>query len=90
MPDGYVGKPYEFIEVFTGAAVVSIVDGSLPPGLGIFVIGNQIEVTGIPTTIGDYPFTLRFMFGLVPVDFLYHIRILHLPAGGAGGFVGGG
>lgn len=90
LPDGYVGKPYTVIEYFTGPAVVSVIDGSLPPGLDITVLGNTLQIAGVPTTIGDYDFTLRFRFGLVPVDFLYHITILKLPSGGAGSFVGGG
>ena len=64
-PDGYVGHLYDITQNFDRTPVVSIVAGALPPGLGLSVAANALTITGTPTTVGAYDFTIRFVSGVV-------------------------
>src|SRR6476620_1952177 len=88
-PDGYVGHLYEITQNFDRTPVVSIVVGALPPGLGLSVGANALTITGTPTTVGIYDFTIRFVSGVVATDYLNHITINEDPDEGVGA-VGGG
>ena len=74
-PDGYVGHLYEITQNFDRTPVVSIVAGALPPGLGLSIAANSLTITGTPTTVGAYDFTIRFISGVVATDYLDHITI---------------
>jgi hypothetical protein len=87
-PDGYIGHEYLIEQTFDGAAVVSLVSGAMPPGIGLAVIGNVLQISGTPTTLGTYDFTLRFQVGIIVTDYLNHITILADPDGGSA-FAGG-
>jgi hypothetical protein len=39
--------------------IISIVSGSLPPGLTLSACGEYQTITGTPTTAGTYPFTVQ-------------------------------
>jgi hypothetical protein len=59
LPDGYVGSPVSYqytIKASHRPINVTIVSGSLPPGLSI---DNNGLVTGTPTTEGTYSWTVR-------------------------------
>jgi hypothetical protein len=88
-PDGYVGHLYEITQNFDRTPVVSIVAGALPPGLGLSIAANALTITGTPTTVGIYDFTIRFVSGVVATDYLNHITINEDPDEGVGA-VGGG
>src|SRR5580765_7379619 len=60
---GYVGKHYLvqwYIENVDWPMHFYVVAGALPPGLALSDIGSNAEgqIEGIPTTLGDYTFTL--------------------------------
>jgi hypothetical protein len=88
-PDGYVGHLYNVTQNFDRTPVVSIVAGALPPGLGLSVGANALTITGTPTSVGIYDFTIRFVSGVVATDYLNHITINEDPDEGVGA-VGGG
>ena len=89
-PDGFIGQPYLLRQTFTGSASVSVVAGALPPGIELSEpTPNEVELSGIPTTLGTYTFTIRFTVGLTASDYIYHITILPDPDEGIG-VVGGG
>jgi len=84
---GYIGLAYEFQFYLEGVAipaVFSIVGGSLPPGLTLTNIGSTAhgEVTGIPTALGSYPFTMRTTNVGGSADKDFSIQISSLPIGG--------
>lgn len=57
MPSGVVGQSYSAPMVLQGTATGwSVVNGSLPPGLGL---GADGRVSGMPTASGQYVFTVR-------------------------------
>ena len=88
-PDGYVGIPYaQGWDMPDASPVVTytVLSGSLPPGLSLVALtGNQAEVSGTPTLVGVYPFTLRATndYGVADEDF--SITILNIPPGLTGG-----
>jgi len=89
-PDGYVGLPYLFDQFFSGEPLVSVVSGSLPPGLTLIQPDtNEWQVTGTPTTPGDYTATIRFERAGAFSDYITHIHISADPDSGSG-FAGGG
>jgi predicted extracellular nuclease len=53
---GTVGTPYSYAFTVGGAGVVSLVSGSLPPGLNLASDG---QITGTPTAAGSFGFTVR-------------------------------
>jgi hypothetical protein len=84
---GYIGLIYQFqffIENVVQPTVYSIVGGSLPPGLTLTNIGSTAEgeISGTPTAIGTYNFTMRAenIGGATDKDF--SIEISGLPIGG--------
>lgn len=84
---GYIRLAYEFqfyIEGVAIPAVFSIVGGSLPPGLTLTNIGSTAhgKVSGTPTAVGTYPFTMRTtnVGGFADKDFT--IVVSGLPIGG--------
>lgn len=84
---GYIGLEYEFQFYLEGVAipaVFSIVGGSLPTGLSLTNIGSTAhgKVSGTPTVIGSYPFTMRTtnVGGFADKDFT--IEVSALPIGG--------
>ena len=64
-PAGYVGNPYLLQWDLTTAAsptTFTLFSGSLPPGLNLSNVaggdGNQGKISGTPTTVGSYSFTI--------------------------------
>ena len=64
-PAGYVGNPYLLQWDLTTAAsptTFTLFSGSLPPGLSLSNVvggdGNQGKISGTPTTVGSYSFTI--------------------------------
>lgn len=61
-PDGYVSNPYSYAWDLTPAAApttYTLNSGSLPPGLSLHSPSGDIgNVSGTPTTVGVYTFTL--------------------------------
>lgn len=55
-PAGAVGVPYSFAFTTSGNPTVTVIDGSLPPGIALSAAG---ELTGTPTEGGSYPITVR-------------------------------
>ena len=58
-PTGIIGSPYNHLFPTTGGSgtlTYSISSGSLPPGLSLGI--STGSVTGIPTAVGTYPFTV--------------------------------
>jgi hypothetical protein len=88
-PDGFVGVPYSQAWNMAAAALTvsySVLSGSLPPGLSPSALsGNQAKISGTPTTIGVYTFTLRATntYGTVDQAFSITINAAPPPSGGA-------
>jgi hypothetical protein len=66
-PDGTVGQPYNYPFAITGLGAfplpipdITVTGGQLPPGLTLNVRGT---LSGIPTTAGEYNFTVRAFNG---------------------------
>ena len=62
LPAGFVGISYNGFLTLTGVysiQTVSVVQGSLPPGLSLSVGGRDISFGGAPSTAGAYDFTLQ-------------------------------
>lgn len=62
-PTGYVGNVYSLTWDMSPSATpltYSVISGSLPPGLSLSAPSGTVEsITGTPTTVGVYPFTLQ-------------------------------
>jgi hypothetical protein len=56
LPAGQIGQAYEAAVGLTGAThtTLAVATGSLPPGLAV----TDVRITGTPTHIGTYTFTL--------------------------------
>lgn len=90
LPDAYVGLEYTINWVFDSAVALSAVSGLLPPGLSLETVSaTEAQITGTPTTLGTYTFTLRATFGGNYADSIFTITVLDAPATGFSG-VGGG
>jgi Putative Ig domain len=62
----------------------SVVSGSLPPGLALNnITADQGSLTGTPTTVGTYTFTIRATNSLGTADKSFTITISAAAAGGA-------
>jgi uncharacterized protein (TIGR03437 family) len=79
-PDGTVGVPYFFpadfglnaelaqlLPLLSGTGIVFTYDfkltgGALPPGL---TVATNAEISGTPTTVGDYSFTITFSYDII-------------------------
>jgi YVTN family beta-propeller protein len=73
---GSLGTPYSFTPTVTGPDVtVSVLAGSLPPGL-LLAAG---VVSGTPTAAGSYPVTLRATNDNADVDLTITLSIAPLP-----------
>jgi hypothetical protein len=90
-PEGMNGEAYEFSWDYPFSGVsLSITSGSLPPGLALEnVSGSTYRIYGIPTTAGDYTFTIRATLiqeeTSPPQDPIYTDREFSLTIGGEGG-----
>lgn len=94
LPDGFINHAYNFIWTFQSATQLSLVSGSLPPGLTLTVVDEHTsEITGTPSisiTPGTlYTFTLRATTDLEFGDSKFQVTIYADPDEGVGG-VGGG
>jgi len=92
--DGYINQPYLqqwYIENQNHPVVYSVISGTLPPGLSLFNIGSTAEgeISGTPTTVGAYTFTLRATGPTLLADKSFTITIHDDPDEGTAG-VGGG
>jgi Putative Ig domain len=54
-PSQYLGRTYTYSFAVGGSATVTLTAGTLPPGLSLTDDG---VITGVPTQVGTYPFTL--------------------------------
>jgi hypothetical protein len=89
LPDGYVTLPYQWLQTFSRITTATLTSGSLPPGLAITQpMNTQVLISGTPTTVGTYTFTLHYVSGGAFEDYNYQIRIDASPIGGSS-FVGG-
>ena len=88
LPDGYVNQSYSFQNTYSGGATAVITSGSLPPGLSMSFAGTVFTITGTPTTVGFYTFTVQFTVGVTVTSSVYHINIDADPSGG-GAFISG-
>jgi PKD repeat protein len=60
MPDGFVGGNYGGnINIIGIASELSITSGDLPPGLNFIGFIGYVYVSGTPTTVGTYTFTVK-------------------------------
>jgi len=62
LPNGMADRDYGWIYISsTRAANWSIIEGDFPPGLNVDIDGyrNQISISGTPTEIGDFTFTVK-------------------------------
>ena len=93
-PNGYVGNPYSYSWDLAPAApptTYTITSGSLPPGLSLTspggASGDVGEISGTPTTIGTYSFTVLATnaYGTAPQAMSITISA---PVGGNYGYVG--
>jgi hypothetical protein len=90
LPVGYIGQAYEYDEGFGTATTMTVSVGSLPPGLALVQItSTSWKISGTPTTLGTYNFTLHSTRGAAVSDVTTHITILANPDEGIGA-VGGG
>jgi hypothetical protein len=91
LPDGYLTKPYAYKWKFLGSGTtISFDSGSIPPGLHFHMIDSVTwEITGIPTLIGVYTFTLlsESVGGSGFLDFVVEIKESEEETGTA--YVGG-
>jgi hypothetical protein len=87
-PTGFLGLAYEQQwDMPTSALTVtySVVAGSLPPGLTLSAISsNRAKISGIPTALGSYTFTLRATNTYASVDKAFTIIIVS--GGGSASF----
>ena len=89
-PTGFVNHLYSATAVYTIALTATIVSGSLPPGLALTQpTGSSYQISGTPTTIGVYSFTIRHTQGTNFTDVTFTVEIDEDPDQGAG-VVGGG
>lgn len=62
LDEGVVGRPYDQAIALSGAATLvtahSISAGSLPPGLTLDANVQSQRISGTPTTVGTYTFTV--------------------------------
>lgn len=90
LPDGYVGQPYDYKWKFLGeGTTLSFDSGSIPPGLHFHMLDAVTwEISGTPTLIGTYTFTLKSVStgGSGFLDFIIHIKTA---AEGGTSYVGG-
>ena len=93
-PNGYVGNPYSYSWDLAPAApptTYTITSGSLPPGLSLTspggASGDVGKISGTPTTIGTYSFTVLATnaYGTAPQAMSITISA---PVGGNYGYVG--
>lgn len=90
-PTGFVNNAYSYSWDLTPAAApttYTITSGSLPPGLALNNVGADVgSITGTPTTVGAYSFTVLATntYGTAPRAMSI---IITQPAGGNYGFVG--
>jgi hypothetical protein len=73
----------------TGFRTWSLVGGSLPPGLAFSQVLAQGRIAGVPSTAGEYSFTLRVATSTESVEQAFTI-VVREPSGGGGGGGGGG
>lgn len=87
--DGFVGVPYsQAWDMPTSALTVtySVLSGSLPPGLSLSALsGNKAKISGTPTTVGIYSFTLRATNTYGTADQAFSITITAAPPPASGG-----
>lgn len=81
-PSGYVGLAYSWSFTVTGASTVTVLSGSLPPGLAI-AGAPAVTISGTPTAAGVYSFTLRATNSQGTADKSFSITISTTPTGGA-------
>ena len=70
MPEGTVGQDYQsFVQAQGGISPYTweIIDGSLPPGLTTIPVEN-LEISGVPSEWGDFPFTVQLFDNNTPAD----------------------
>lgn len=89
MPNGVVGVAYSATWDLSPAApptTYTVVSGSLPPGLTLNSPSADLgSITGTPTTVGTYPFTLRATNAYGTADKAFSITITSTSGGGVGG-----
>lgn len=88
-PDAVVNNTYSQSWDLTPAAAptsYSIVAGALPPGLSLASVtgSDQGSVTGIPTVVGSYTFTIRATNTYGTADKVVTMNV-NSPVGGGGG-----
>lgn len=86
LPPGYLTQAYSNVWTFNVPTTITLTSGSLPPGLSLVTVSStQVEITGTPTVLGNYTFTLAgFAVGAI----VHHITVLDSPDQG-GSFVSG-
>lgn len=90
LAEAYIGHSYDVSWGFTAPTTLSLLSGSLPPGLFLIQTGPATAgITGVPTTLGVYNFTLRATTGVAFGDSTFHITVLSDPDEGVGGAGGG-
>jgi len=70
MPEGTVDQEYEAVVQAQGGTspyTWEIIEGSLPPGLNTTSDGD-LEISGIPSEWGDFPFTVQVIDNNTPPD----------------------
>jgi hypothetical protein len=76
LPDAYLGLDYLFRADYLVALTVTLLSGSLPPGLVLSQPdSSSYEISGRPTTLGDYTFTIRHVRGVNHTDVGYTISV---------------
>ena len=95
LPDAYVNHAYVVDWAFSRNVALSLVSGSLPPGIGLSTLsGTHVQLTGTPTSGAGqyYTSTIRATVGNNYADgvFTFYLRPDPATTGGSTGGVSGG
>jgi hypothetical protein len=84
-PDGIKDNAYSWSFSATGATSIAVQSGSLPTGLSLSGSGSSGTISGTPTALGTFAFTLRASNSYGTADIALSITI-NAPASGGGSF----